>query len=119
LEPLLEPPSVATQRKGGRLLVAVQFPATSKAETGRIWWMYDRAPDGSAAYIRDLFPDDQWADMEYDAGKNAWTVAIDLESGASHIDFFSTHRKTIHYKSTAYPTYISCPYTRVELTGRM
>jgi hypothetical protein len=77
--------------------------------------MYNRAPDGSIAYIRELFPDDQWKEMAYDADKNVWAVEIDLEANASHIDFFSNHRKTIRYKSRSYPTYISSPYTRVRL----
>ena len=85
------------------------------AESGRIWWMYDRGPDGSAAYIRELFGDDQWKEMEYDSGKSIWTVEIDLKSTASHIDFFSNHRKTIQYKSKDYPTYISSPYTRLRI----
>ncbi len=89
------------------------------AESGRIWWMYDRGPDGSAAYIRELFGDDQWKEMKYDTAKNAWTVEIDLEANASHIDFFSNHRKTIQYKSKDFPTYISSPYTRVRINQRI
>jgi hypothetical protein len=96
-------------------MVTVQFKPGSKAESGRIWWMYNRGPDGSHAYIRDLFPDDQWQDMKYDAGNKVWTAHIDIETEASHIDFFSNHRKTIQYKSKDYPTYISSPYTRVRL----
>jgi hypothetical protein len=115
MEPMLESPSVDYKVKGRKLLVAVKFKPGSKAESGRIWWMYDRGPDGSAAYIRELFPDDQWEEMKYDAGKNVWTVEIDLKANASHIDFFSNHRKTIQYKSKDYPTYISSPYTRVRI----
>jgi hypothetical protein len=113
LEPLLEPPSVKTRKKGRRLLVAVKFPEGSVAESGRIWWMVDRGPDGSAAYIRDMIPSDHWKDMEFDAGKEVWTAEIDLKPGATHIDFFSNHRKTINYKASTYPTCISSPYTRV------
>lgn len=115
LEPMLESPSVDYKVKGKKLLVAVKFKPGSKAESGRIWWMYDRGPDGSAAYIRELFPDDQWKEMKYNAGKNVWTVEIDLEANTSHIDFFSNHSKTIQYKSKDYPTYISSPYTRVRI----
>jgi hypothetical protein len=114
-EKLLEPPSVKTKRKGKKLLVGVKFPNHSKAESGRIWWMYDRGPDGSNAYIRDLFPDDQWKDMKFDSKAKAWVAEIDLKSSAKHIDLFSNHRKTIKYKSRDYPTYISCPYTRIIL----
>lgn len=112
---MLESPSVDYKVKGKKLLVAVKFKPGSKAESGRIWWMYDRGPDGSAAYIRELLPDDQWKEMKYDARKNVWTVEIDLKANASHIDFISNHRKTIQYKSKDYPTYISSPYTRVRI----
>ncbi len=116
VEPMLEPPSVDHRVEGKRLLVAVKFKAGSKAESGRIWWMYDRGPDGSAAYIRELFPDDQWKEMKHDDRKKVWTVEIDLDANASHIDFFSNHRKTIKYKAKDYPTYISGPYTRVRIS---
>ena len=115
LEPMLEPPSVDYKVNGKKLLIAVKFKPGSKAESGRIWWIYDRGPDGSAAYIRELFPDDQWKEMQYDAGKNVWAVEIDLKANTSHVDFFSNHRKTIRYKSKDYPTYISSPYTQVRI----
>jgi len=112
---MLESPSVDYKVKGRKLLVAVKFKPGPKAESGRIWWMYGRGPDGSSAYIRELFPDDQWKEMKYDARRNVWTVEIDLKANVSHIDFFSNHRKTIQYKSKNYPTYISSPYTRVQI----
>ena len=114
-EGLLKPPSVKTVQKGSTLLVTVKFPKGSKAESGRIWWMYDRGPDGSNAYIRDLFPGDQYKEMKFDSKAKDWRAEIDLKPGATHIDFFSNHRKTIEYNSMDYPTYISCPYSRVEL----
>ncbi len=116
LQRMLSAPSVATQRNGDTLRVTVRFPSESKAESGRIWWIYDRGPDGSAAYLRDLFPDDQGKDMEYKKEKNTWTTEIDLKPNASHIDFFCNHRKSIRYQSKTYPTYISSPYTRVTLS---
>ncbi len=112
---LLEPPTVTTSIKGKRLTVTVTFKPGSRAESGRIWWMYDRGPDGSAAYIRETFPADQWKDMKFDAGKNAWTAEIDLAADASRIDFFSNHRKTIRHGSEKHSSYLSSPYTRVEL----
>ena len=111
----LEPPTVTTSLKGKRLSVTVSFKPGSRAESGRIWWMYDRGPDGSAAYIRETFPEEQWKDMKFDAGKKAWTVEIDLAAGASRIDFFSNHRKTIRHGSEKHSSYLSSPYTRVEL----
>jgi len=111
----LEPPTVTTSLKGKSLSVTVSFKAGSRAESGRIWWMYDRGPDGSAAYIRETFPEEQWKDMKFDAGKKAWTVEIDLAAGASRVDFFSNHRKTIRHGSEKHSSYLSSPYTRVEL----
>ncbi len=115
VEPMLDSPSVDYRRRNGKLLVEVRFPNGSTAESGRIWWMFNRGPDGSQAYIRDLFPDDLWQDMEYDGTRNVWTTEIGLKPGASHVDFFSNHLKTINYRNKSYSTYISCPYTRVWL----
>ena len=117
VEPLLEPPSVSYEVRGTKLRVTVQFKPGSGETSGRIWWMYGRGPDGSAAYISEMFPDDQWKEMKHDAQKKHWAVEIELEKGASHIDFFSNHGKTLHYKSQSYRTYISSPYTRVALEG--
>ena len=93
----------------------VTFKPGNKSESGRIFWIYDRGPDGSAAYLEDMIPRDNWKDMKYDPDKKAWTVTIDLKADASQIDFFSNHRKTISHKFRKYPTYISSPYTRVTL----
>ena len=112
---LLEPPVVKTSVKGKLLSVTVTFKPCSRAESGRIWWIYDRGPDGSAAYITETFPDDQWKDMNFDAAKKAWTTQIELDPDASRIDFFSNHRKTIRHGSEKYSSYLSSPYTRVSL----
>ena len=111
----LTPPSVTTRVDGQRLLVTVTFEPGSVSESGRIWWMFDRGPDGSAAYINELFPSDQWKDMTGDSKTNSWSTAIPIETGASHIDFFSNHRKTVTYRSVNYSSYRSSPYTRVWL----
>ena len=113
----LEPPSVTTRVDGRRLLVTVTFKPGSVSESGRIWWMFDRGPDGSATYINELFPRDQWKDMTLDTGTNTWSTTIPLEPGATRIDFFSNHRKTIRYRSVNYASYRSSPYTRVPLQG--
>ena len=113
--PLLEPPTVKSEIAGHRLKVTVTFKPGSQAENGRIWWIYDRGPDGSAAYLGELIPDDQWQEMKTAGARNTWTAEIDLKAGASKIDFFSNHRKTIRYRGRPLPTYISSPYTRVEL----
>ena len=43
---------------------------------------------------------------------------IEVDAQAKRIDFFTNHRKTIRYNGKDYATYISCPYTRVELGKR-
>ena len=115
VEPMLESPTLNYSVKGNKVLVAVKFRPGSNEESGRIWWMYDRGPDGSAAYISEIIPEDQWKDMKYDAKKKVWTAEIDIKKGASHIDLFSNHRKTIRYQSKDYKTYLSSPYTRIAL----
>ena len=115
VEPLLEPPSVHHRLEAGKLHVTVRFKEGSGEETGRIFWIYDRPPDGSLGYLRKLIPDDNWADMQRDQQKGAWTAAIELDPQAKRIHFFTNHRKTISYGDKTYPTYISCPYTRIPV----
>ncbi|MDP6038742.1 MAG: hypothetical protein QGG64_09345, partial [Candidatus Latescibacteria bacterium] len=38
VEPMFAPPSVDYKKNNGKLLVTVQFPNGSRAESGRIWW---------------------------------------------------------------------------------
>ena len=117
VEPLLEPPSVSSRLEAGKLFVSVKFKPGSVAESGRIWWMYDRPPDGSAGYIRDLIPDEQWMEMELDEATNSWQAQIAVKPGRKTIDFFSNHRKRIKYRAASYSSYISSPYTRIPLKG--
>lgn len=114
VEPLLTPPVVEHEIVDGSLEITVRFPPDSGEESGRIWWIYDRAPDGSPGYLSELIPDGNTAEMNHDAESGVWTVAIPLKAGASRIDFFSNHRKTIPYDGGDFPTYLSCPYTRVS-----
>ena len=112
---LLSPPTVAHAIVEGNVLeVIVQFPAGSEEESGRIWWMFDRAPDGSPNYLSEMIPDDNCVEMHRDSKRGVWVFEIELESKPQHIDFFSNHRNTIRYGDKSYPTYISSPYTRVE-----
>ena len=62
--PMLPVPTVNTERAGETLKVRVSFPKESGDESGRIFWMFDRYPDGSAAYGGEDFPNDQWKDMK-------------------------------------------------------
>ena len=115
VEPLLEAPTVTSKVNGRLLSVRVNFKPESRAESGRIYWIFDRGSDGSAAYITELFPRDQWKEMTFDATENSWSVVIPLEDNVSRIDLFSNHRKTIQYRSRPYRSCISSPYTRVLL----
>lgn len=113
---LLAPPKVEHAIVDSNALeVVVRFPAGSEAETGRIWWMFDRAPDGSPNYLSKMIPDDNCVRMHHDSQRGVWVAEIELDSNAHRIDFFSNHRKTIRYGDTTYSTYISSPYTHLEL----
>ena len=112
---LLSPPVVEHVSENGILKVTVRFPAGSGEESGRIWWMVDRAPDGSPRYLSELIPDANSAEMIKNPDRGQWKAGIELDPSASRIDFFSNHRKTVHYGGKAYATYLSSPYTRVEL----
>ena len=110
-EPLLSPPTSQHQRDGDQLEVRVKFEDGPEAESGRLWWMYDRAPAGSAPFLHERIPDEQWAEMERDEATGEWVATIPLKEGASNIDFFSNHGKVVN----GYQQYLSSPYTRVEL----
>lgn len=112
---LLSPPRVEYVTNNGILKVTVRFPPGSGEESGRIWWIYDRAPDGSPRYLSELIPDANTAEMIHDPNRGQWTAQIKLDPNASRIDFFSNHRKTVHYAGKDYATYLSCPYTRVDI----
>ncbi len=113
--PLLIPPRVEHRVENGVLKVAVRFQPDSGEESGRIWWIYDRAPDGSPGYLCELIPDANSAEMTHDAKRGEWTAGVKLNRDAHHIDIFSNHRKTVRHSGKAYPTYLSSPYTRIEL----
>lgn len=114
-EPLLAPPSIETQIVGDVLSVTVQFPPDSGEETGRIWWITNRGPDGSPRYLQELIPDEYSAEMAHDSNRGVWTAEISIAPDAARVDLFSNHRKTIMYRDSSYSTYISSPYTRVEI----
>jgi hypothetical protein len=112
---LLTPPTGEHAIKDGNLEVTVRFPADSGEESGRLWWTHDRAPDGSPRYLGEMIPDANSVEMVHDPERGVWAATIQLDPDASHIDFFSNHRKIIRYAGTPYATYLSCPYRRVEL----
>lgn len=73
-------------------------------------------PDASPAYLNDLIPEKNWKDMTRDKAGKAWTVEIDLDKNAGHVDVFSNHQKTLTINGREYVTAISSPYTRVKLS---
>jgi len=117
VEPLLTAPTVEWKVNGDVVEVAVQFRAGSGEESGRIWWMTNRPPDGSPGYLSEMIPDDNWMDMERDGESGAWTASIPIPADAQRLDFFSNHRKVVSYRGKTYATYLSSPYTRVVLKG--
>jgi hypothetical protein len=115
-EKMLEPPAISTKISSDKLEVTVTFKPGSGEDSGRVFWIFDRGPDGSPAYLEDLIPDKNWKEMIYDKAGKAWTVEIDLDKNASHIDVFSNHAKTLSINGREYTTAISSPYTRVKIS---
>jgi hypothetical protein len=109
----LETPDIATTVNGANLDVTVTFPEGGVPEDSRIFWMYEREPDGSSWYLYDLFPQDNWATMTGTGTGtgSTWTASILLESGRTSIDLVTTHTVTVG--GNIIP--ISAPYTRVAL----
>jgi hypothetical protein len=114
MESLLESPVLDYELEGVSLKVGVKFRPGSGESSGRIFWMFDRAPEGSISYLEELFPDKQWKEMDRGAD-GTWTAVIELPEQAASIDFFSTHGKLLLRKNKSYQTYLSSPYTRVSL----
>jgi hypothetical protein len=105
----LETPDIATTVNGATLTVTVTFPDGGVPEDSRIFWMYEREPDGSSWYLYDLFPEDNWTTMT--GTGSTWAAAIPLEPGRTSIDLVTTHTVTVG--GNIIP--ISAPYTRVAL----
>ena len=77
---LLSPPTVEHEIVDDRALeVIVQFPPGSKEKSGRIWWMFDRAPDGSPRYLSEPIPDDNFVEMHHDPRRGVWVAEIELD----------------------------------------
>lgn len=112
-DPMLQPPKSSYEINGDELHVTVTFEKGPQAESGRIWWIYDRDPGGSAGFLWKRIPDDQWMDMTFDAETGAWTAVIALDTDASTVDFFSNHGLGVN----GYKAYLSSPYTRVTIEG--
>ena len=105
----LETPEVSTVVMGDTLVVTVTFPDGGVPEESKIFWMYDRGPDGSSWYLYDLIPEENWAIMN--GSGSTWTASIPLDSGHASIDLITTHTVTVNGRIIP----ISAPYTRVTL----
>ncbi len=110
-EALLTPPKSNFQVDQNELRVRVRFDAGPQPQSGRIWWIYDRAPAGSAPFLHVQIPEDQWVDMQRDEETGEWSATLPLKEGHSQIDFFSNHGRI----TNGFKQYISSPYTRVPL----
>ena len=110
-DPMLEPPASSHRLIGDELHVTVTFNSGPQAESGRIFWIYDRHPGGSAPFLWNKIADEDWMDMTFDAEAGAWKAAIPLDPAASSIEFFSNHGLVVE----GWQTYLSSPYTRVAL----
>ena len=100
---------------GDVLNVTVRFAADSREDSGRIWWINNRGADGSPRYLKELIPDENSREMVRDPDRDVWTAEIKPDPMTTRIDLFSNHRKTIAHRDVNYSTYISSPYTRVEI----
>ncbi len=109
-ESLLKPPTSSYKVNKEKLSVTVSFNEGSQPKSGRIWWIYNRAPAGSAPFLHVQISEEQWMDMEFDEITGTWNANIPLKGGFERIDFFSNHGLKIN----GYKQYLSSPYTRVE-----
>ncbi|MEM1294664.1 MAG: hypothetical protein AAGH89_04820 [Verrucomicrobiota bacterium] len=114
IDPLLSSPKLRYEKDGSRLTVRVQFPEGAGDESGRMFWIYDRPPDGSPGYIRDLIPEENSVEMKRDDTSQEWVATIELDLDRTRVDFFTNHRKTLRFRGKDYPTYLSSAYTRVS-----
>jgi hypothetical protein len=115
---LLVPPKVKHVLVDNAIEVIVKFPDGYEPEGGSIWWMFNRAPDGSPHYLSEPIPDDNFAEMHYDDRRGVWVAEIELDANAEQIDFFSNYLSRVKHNGRSYETYLSSPYTRVDLPKR-
>jgi len=115
---MLVPPKVDVKTVQDAVEVRVKFPKGTQAETGRIWWMENRADDGTPRYLSELIPPDNSLPMHYDEKDDLWFATIVTRPQVKTLDVFSNHRKTLVFKGNSYSTYLSSPYTRVIISER-
>lgn len=112
---MLRPPKITYEVLATSIKVTVTFEQNQKAESGRLYWMYDRAPEGTIQYIKEDFPAENYKEMKMGSDGKSFVSEIPLQSESQFIDFYSNHRKTISVNGKMLPTHISSPYIRVTL----
>ncbi|WP_187357942.1 hypothetical protein [Pontiella desulfatans] len=112
---LLSVPEMEIHRENDEVVVTVKFAENDPAEGGRLYWMFDRPPEGSDAYLKLLIPDDNWMEMKWDEEKTGWSGRIPVRDGSTSIDLFSCHWKHVEAPLRTLQTAISSPYKRVVL----
>ena len=115
---MLIPPKVNVKALKDAVELRVIFPKGTPAETGRIWWMENRADDGTPRYLSELIPPNNSLPMHYEEKDDLWFATIVTRPQVKTLDVFSNHRKTIVVKGKSYRTYLSSPYTRVIIPER-
>jgi len=110
--PLLEPPMSNWEIVGDELHVTVTFETGPQPDTGRIFWIYDRYPGGSAPYLWKMILEEQTLEMTFDPVDLTWTVAVPLDPEASTIEFFTNHGLNVGEDNVFQ---LSSRYTQVEL----
>ncbi len=113
---MLIPPQLSVKKLEDSVEVRVRFPKGSDAETGRIWWMENRANDGTPRYLSEPIPAGNSTSMSYKEEGESWVAKIAVGSQVKTLDVFSNHRKTISFKGVPFRTYLSSPYTRVNVS---
>jgi hypothetical protein len=112
--PMLETPSTSYTLAGDQLTVAVTFANGPEPASGRMWWLYDRHPGGSGAYLWELIPAGQFADMTFDPVDGVWKATIQIDPRRGSIDFWSNHGHVVDGAQT----YLSSLYTRLDIPSR-
>ena len=106
--PMMIPPKLSYERKGSKIEIRVEFQSGPPADTGTIYWMFDREPGGSAGYVAFYFKLQK--DMER-VDERTWKTEIECSEDASTVEFFTFHSNTINDMRA----HISSPYTQIKL----
>lgn len=112
---LLEAPEASYEIVDGILQVTVVFTEGPQPDEGRVVWMDDRHPGGSAPYLWREYGLENVEDLTWNSKTGAWTAQVQLPEGIETLDVFTDHHKFI--ETAGRDSWISSPYTRVDLGG--